>query len=733
MATLTASSQTAEAILSRARRLSSNAFERVHPPTSFSEGEDHRTSTNSGLFDLAAHRRSISQQRASISRISTSTTSNDALPPSTSLAQTTTTTTTDPIVLVQSPQESTIDKDNNNNCKDTFLDPGAQTLPHASTGLTPIPSRPRALTLEAVHESLSPPSSPGQIKGEDAHRKHRSEDGSGLVRGILVAFRQQIALDSPTSDRKMDKDIVTEASLVNSGYLIVSAPEPEPSPSPSSEVIKVTAEKISPSEPEDSTNPVSTGTPILMDETKEEEGSTICDVSDSQDIRDDDDDDSEKSESDEPAEPLSSESPTRAPPIISSTSTPTTSSATEYYHDAKTAFLTKMGRRKNSFSEGHETDSSSIKSNSTHLSSTSSTNAKLSKKRSSKLFGKLVPKFLQTSFSPTLSTSSTSPRSQTASLSPLSTRSNRSGSMGGHSPSGKADNGSVKSVGSSPAFRTGSQELLTRRSGLDLEQCSPGVDEPTCPEYLESLRAEMNGSPSVLSGRRSSCSSNASRRSSHSNGSKPSESLTTSVDKAETDAIKNGQGHFTFEVEYDEDEEDEDEVEDEDESDKGRQTTDSKVDDSCLSAGYTSMDPPLSPYIIDENCDDDFFLNSVLRKKSLHSPAPPHASCNSEPVMSCSYPSNATISTVNSMATTPSLSGWSNNSSQASTPSPTSPSANGQVYPFPVTGTTTAKDSPHYQYRSNPLPPPINELVDEKRSRLRDAVGEWRRTANQSC
>lgn len=256
MATLTVSSQTAEAILSRARRLSSNAFERVHPPSSFSEGEDHRISTNSGLLDPVAHRRSIFQ-RTSISRISTSTANNDTLPLSTSLAQTTTTTatttaTTDPVVLVQSPQESTIDKDNN---KDTFLDPRAQTLPHASTGLTPNPSRPRALTLEAIHEGLSPPSSPGQIKGEVACRKHRSEDGSGLVRGILVAFRQQIALDSPTSDRKMDTEIVTEASLVNSGYLVVSAPDPEPSPSPSSspEVTKVTADEISPSEPEDST------------------------------------------------------------------------------------------------------------------------------------------------------------------------------------------------------------------------------------------------------------------------------------------------------------------------------------------------------------------------------------------------------------------------------------------------------------------------------------------------
>ncbi|KAG0085903.1 hypothetical protein BGZ93_000392 [Podila epicladia] len=608
------------------------------------------------------------------------------------------------------------------------------TLTASSQTAEAILSRARRLSSNAF-ERVHPSSfAEGQNKEEDTHRKHRSEDGSGLVRGILVAFRQQIALDSPTSDRKLDTEFaVTDSSLAHTGYLIVSVPEPEPEPLSSPEVKDVTAEDISPPEPEDSTRAVTMDSTImLMDETKEEEGSTTCDISDTREIGEDDDD-SETSESDEPAEPFSAESPARAPPIISSTSSPAASSATDIYHDAKAAFLTKMGRRKNSFSEGHDADASSIKSNSTHLSSTSSTNHKLSKKRSSKLFGKLVPKFLQTSFSPTLSTSSTSPRSQTASLSPLSTRSSRSGSMGGHSSSRKADDGSVKSAGSSPALRTGSQESLTRRSRLDLEQCSPSVDEPTCPEYLECLRAEMDGAPSILSARRSSCSSNTSRRSSRSNGSKPSGSSMTSVD-GEIDVTKNGQGRFTLEVDYDEDEEEEGEGDDENESVENGQTADSKIDDSCLSAGYASMDPPLSPYIIDENCDDDFFLNSVLRKKSRPtSPALTHATCNSEPIMSCSYPSNTTISTVNSVVTAPSLSGWSINSSQASTPSPTSPSANGQVYPFPLTGATTTKGSQPYQYRSNPLPPPINELVDEKRSRLRDAVGEWRRTANQSC
>jgi hypothetical protein len=108
-------------------------------------------------------------------------------------------------------------------------------------------------------------------------------------------------------------------------------------------------------------------------------------------------------------------------------------------------------------------------------------------------------------------------------------------------------------------------------------------------------------------------------------------------------------------------------------------------------------------------------------------------------VMMSSYPSGTTISSIHSSATTPSLSGWSSTSSQASTPSPTSPLLlNGQVYPFPVTApspsATGMKSSSNttmdLHYRSNPLPPPIKLGLDEKRSRLRDAVGEWRRSAN---
>ncbi|KAF9936840.1 hypothetical protein BGZ67_001960 [Mortierella alpina] len=142
----------------------------------------------------------------------------------------------------------------------------------------------------------------------------------------------------------------------------------------------------------------------------------------------------------------------------------------------------------------------------------------------------------------------------------------------------------------------------------------------------------------------------------------------------------------------------------------------------------TFDDPPLSPYIIDDNCDDAFFLNSVLRKRSYPSLGEGSA-MGQQAVMSSSYHSHTTLSSMHSYASTPSMSaGWSSaSSSQASTPSPTSPSfLNGQIYPFPA----TAADSPtHLGYRTNPLPPPIKTGLDEKRNRLSEAVGEWRRSS----
>ncbi|KAF8935398.1 hypothetical protein BGZ47_009967 [Haplosporangium gracile] len=439
--------------------------------------------------------------------------------------------------------------------------------------------------------------------------------------------------------------------------------------------------------------------------------------------------------------------------------------------EGKGAFLLhRIGVRKNSFTEstspastaaaaaalspmdGGSSDTSSIRSQSTQHSTGSGSGLpqhRLSK-RSTKLLGKFVPKFLQTSLSPSLSTpgNNTSPHLQTVGL---STRSSRSGSMSGqsHSATNKtfsADGTSTRS--SAPSSNKSSRESLVLDTTHDMNSLSPGHThmDATSPQYLEFLRSDTHISPSLMA-RRSSCSSVTSKMSGNSFGSKPSASSVSSFDPSESNEFRRHSGSTkgddimcAFEVEYDEDNVEEDQ----------------EVEEIAAAAAAAAMnadqtvnddeDPPLSPYIIDEDCDDDFFLNSVLRKKSNPSMTTDYneQQCGFTPVMMSSYSSGTTMSSIHSSATTPSLSGRSSTSSQASTPSPTSPLLlNGQVYPFPIIALPPAASSAmgmkspsnttmHHHYRSNPLPPPIKLGLDEKRSRLRDAVGEWRRSANIS-
>lgn len=444
--------------------------------------------------------------------------------------------------------------------------------------------------------------------------------------------------------------------------------------------------------------------------------------------------------------------------------------------EGKGAFLLhRIGVRKNSFTESappssvtaaalspmDSSDTSSIRSQSTQRSTGSGSGLpqhRLSK-RSTKLLGKFVPKFLQTSFSPSLSTpgSNTSPRLQTVGLSPLSTRSNRSGSIGGqsHSPTNKTfpADGARTGGSSAPSSSKSSRESLVLDTTYDMDSLSPGYThmDATSPQYLEFLRSDTHISPSLMA-RRSSCSSATSKMSGNSFGSKPSASSVSSFDPSESNEFRRHSGSAkgidsmcAFEVEYDE--------EDVEEDQEVEEITTAAVAAAAAAAAMNDDetindddDPPISPYIIDEDCDDEFFLNSVLRKKSNPSMTTDYNEQQQQrgftPVMMSSYPSGTTMSSIHSSATTPSLSGWSCTSSQASTPSPTSPLLlNGQVYPFPVTAPPPAATSAmsvksssnttmHLNYRSNPLPPPIKLGLDEKRSRLRDAVGEWRRSAN---
>ncbi|KAF8934200.1 hypothetical protein BGZ58_005856 [Dissophora ornata] len=123
--------------------------------------------------------------------------------------------------------------------------------------------------------------------------------------------------------------------------------------------------------------------------------------------------------------------------------------------------------------------------------------------------------------------------------------------------------------------------------------------------------------------------------------------------------------------------------------------------------------PLLSPYIIDESCDDDFFLNSVLRKKSKPQPLSLVSTSTGAGARlgAGGWPSSAgrTPSLTNSIFT-------SSSQTSSATPSPTTPMF----------------ASSHSQNHGSSAPIMIHAGLDEKRTRLSDAVKEWRRSTNMS-
>ncbi|KAK3832218.1 MAG: hypothetical protein JOS17DRAFT_774446 [Linnemannia elongata] len=868
-------SQAAEALLNRARRLSSNAYERTCPPTTFEEGENsnhlhisHYDSFRPRSSNMPIHLHRPSSRPSSLSK-----------PLSTTTSVTRTTITSTPIIVSdaegisstptgQTPSQVPTPEGPNHTSSsthhNTFLDPSrAHTLPCTTsplssqstrlTSLSAAGSRPRALTLEAIREVRDPQGETTSPK--DQHRKHRSENGGSLVRDILAALRQHTELESPTFNHRHTTDLTTNPDHDSNSSLPSSMSPEQKWPqhsiqtaveecelvgrsSPASRksallpnqqiALPLKAEMASKSisdlttslkhVPESETNKFQTtvgepsseatlspglpgygvdGDGASADETKEIASTATIITPDhtsvlSFDYSSEEEDGPIASAQEEKevialsaSEPLSS-SLTAAEPLEPTKPSTSTGSMLEREpsrkegKEGKGAFLLhRIGVRKNSFTESappssltaaalspmDSPDTGSIRSQSTQRSTGSGSGLpqhRLSK-RSTKLLGKFVPKFLQTSFSPSLSTpgSNTSPRLQTVGLSPLSSRSSRSGSISGqsHSPTNKtySADGTRTGRSSAPSSNKSSRESLVLDTTYDMDSLSPGYThmDATSPQYLEFLRSDTHINPSLMA-RRSSCSSVTSKMSGNSFGSKPSASSVSSFDPSESNefrrhsgSAKGGDSLCAFEVEYGEED-----VEEDQEVEEITAAAAAAAAAAAMNTDETANDdddPQLSPYIIDEDCDDDFFLNSVLRKKSNPSMTTDYNEQQQQqqqqqrgftPVMMSSYPSGTTMSSIHSSATTPSLSGWSSTSSQASTPSPTSPLLlNGQVYPFPVAAPPPAATSAmgvkssgnttmHLHYRSNPLPPPMKIGLDEKRSRLRDAVGEWRRSAN---
>ncbi|GJJ68967.1 hypothetical protein EMPS_01313 [Entomortierella parvispora] len=879
----TPSSHAAEAILSRARRLSSNAFERTHPPTSFAEGEEsYRPRSSSSLsslhqsqhnsFDALANNWRSSHNHKKRPSTTTSSSSNTvsrtgSLQPDLlgitpviteplSISTTTTTTATSTtssgmtMSLVQSPVEddsknssSTHPNRDLNHSPDTFLDPhraqqnslSCATSMTESTSLAASSSSPSALTCTPSTLSTRPRAltsggdgkltvDPQTLSSPHCHRKHQSENGgSSLVYGILAVLRQQTDLDSPIlpivrpkandtpyQDDAKEESISAGTTLSLSNTTTISSVAT--TATTSSFVANNLDSDLGKSVNEEGITPNHAPTPKVKsgqdgpvtdettqdvradgskDDAKGQTGAAITpdclnatvthlvheSVSDPSKEQDPIKATTADEESSSSSALQSASSPSSTLPKDDSTfsaSSPAAKTTMPSAATVKGSFLHKMGVRKSSFSEvvhsistQDSTDTSSIKSHSTQLSSTSS---KLNKKRSTKFLGKLVPKFLHTSLSPTMAGQVT----ERGKLSPSSTRSSRSGSTSSHTPLSKAEGlssdscSSVEDLVASPISTKGSQESLPLPEVSEVEEEQEEEEEeeevevvevmeiemsalgptPTNPEYLRNLQSDNT----VSKARRSSCSSTSDKV------------ATTEAKKATSTGTEKQQvSLYNFEVEYEEEEDaEEEEADQEEEQQKGKQGG-LKIDTQTK----TAEEPPLSPYIIDENCDDDFFLNSVLRKKSVSQvqqtesnrpqplqqqhlrPMSPQRYPSSNSIMSSSHPSETTLSSVRS--STPTLSGWSSShssSSQASTPSPTFPlTLNGQVYPFPTmmkvntqksaamnvsAGTGTKHQAMHMHYRTNPLPAPIMVGHDEKRSRLRDAVGEWRRATNAS-
>ncbi|KAF9158715.1 hypothetical protein BGX21_001736 [Mortierella sp. AD011] len=530
-------------------------------------------------------------------------------------------------------------------------------------------------SIRETRDTQSDETSAKQILQRESHRKHLSENGGSLVYGILAALRQNTELESPEFPFPRQADRSAESSIsptMDSDKSLTTDPMNNNNTSTKTSLSAAIPSSVSVSDLTNVSTNVSTvetesesALPVSVNETRES-----CTI-DSRTLsaKEPKENSIEQETKQDPSSMVPESKPIAEPHTSPPSSTKSIGVLDHEKKEGKPSLLQKMGMRKNSFNE-----SSSARNKVTTDSSTKSHTAnsaarpKASTKRSSKLLGKFVHKILPISMSSTNSTPIASPQVQTAGLSPLSARASRSSSMASQTMHENETIISAEATAtitlplSPPASSKGSQESLP---------------------LMSSPRDEVLSSAPI-----------------------PEGSSVVFVEIMEDDRGDKTSSAGYFDVEY------EHEIIEDDEDENKQKSTEA---DEAL----------MSPYVIDDDCDDDFFLNSVLRKKlNLTLDVTPER----PPVMFSSYPSNTTLDSVHSA---PSLSGWSSASSQASTPSPTSTSfPSSQMYPSP--STNTKAPSMHIHYRSNPLPTPVNSGLDEKRTRLRDAVSEWRRSTNAS-
>ncbi|KAF9987490.1 hypothetical protein BGZ75_000533 [Mortierella antarctica] len=755
MVTASPSSPAAEALLSRARLLSSNAYERTRSaiPTAFAEGEDliggssslhARTSSSPSLSPITLSAASLHQRhrssfndfirdhnkrRSSVQRLSSGSAasakaaaqsehdrssavslgmnatrdekSSDArdLQSAEGPALTTVVVEPSPNKLLSDPSSSSASSTATpltpSTSNQSFVDghtTGAQTRapsacptqesPSDPSHTLTISTRPRASTIEStadnrennprtpLMEGVPPGSATSTLSPVDLHRKHRSENGSssgsGLVLGILEVLRDgekvSVPLHRTPSTPKLAFSGASEPKTEPSQLDHASQPEqssPAPTPSasatPAAAVVSITtAPQEQQAQPTQETQPATPPAPTSA----------------------------------APALPTL-DTPAPLPP--SKPAAPEKGSLT-----VDTAFLNRKTRSESVSTQGSVESCPSPQAPSPSVKQG---------RRSSKLFGKLVPKFLQTSFSPSNATGS--PRSalpaSSSPLSALTTRPGRSASFAGGSSSsmvaGKGLSNGIGSIAEETADKASAlPPLPLTLPSLPASVLESGEDwlNTSSSKMQESKHASPPPAPSTCSP----------------SPNKAAEQIT--VFPAQEQKRQEPIFDYKVEVEYDH------ELEESAKQERTQEQVHVDAFSTDMSASHERENPASSPYTIDENCDDDFFLNSVLRKKSRPQ-SPPLLSTGSEAW---------------SAGRTPSLT---NSSSSSGSPSPTSPMAPTFGYASTPLSASPVNSLQHHHYqqqqqqqqqpsRSNTYPSSqIHPGIDEKRSRLRDAsMSTWR-------
>ncbi|KAG0262783.1 hypothetical protein BG011_009704 [Mortierella polycephala] len=720
----------AEALLSRARQLSFTAYERSRsnaasppPPIAFSEGEEllspssspsrclSPTSTLSTASLHQRHRSSFSEfvrgrgrRHSSSVRLSSSSSSSSSSstpattsktanigPESSLLSDSSSDPSADPNASPSSSSTLPISPSTGSPVPPPISIDSVESKPDpvvsgSSTGLRTLSTRPRALSMESIRETRenckqSPSagvsaSATSTLSPVEMHRRHRSENGSrrGHVLGILEVLRDDDMKSARPTTKESTQFSGAQEEAAAAGTVFVYQ-EAVTIVTPLPQAADKSNTNIAPG-PDPG---VSSGPRVLVQDPWLKAPATADGIQPKNNVP------TCTTEAAPPTAALpgaKASNATLPPPII--TTFPTEAKETapkDNDHHASVSPSKPTSTQSPTAKDAHNArrrSRSSVSSQDTPDTALSPVQASASTKsgrRSSKFFGKLVPKFLQTSFGPSNPAgSSSSPRSAyITSPSPLSTmtRSARSASFAGV--------GSTRGTCSSHTTESFKKTTLPAQP-LSLPVLPDSVLEEDEDWLVASRTAEESGNRSVIVGhgtvglmsfappafsaRKASYSSNHSRQSGQE----------ASVERVQ--------------VEFHEEEE---QVEQEEEV-QAEQEEDVNTD-----VDLTESEEAGSPYTIDENCDDDFFLNSVLRKKSR--PQPP-----------------SRLST----------GGW---FSEMTPPLSTSSSSrSSSIAPSPTTSSPPMLTSGSNSYSS----PMVQSGLDEKRSRLRDAVGEWRRSTSAS-